>query len=186
MDEYEVTNSQYQRFVDETGYPPPPHWKDGRYPVGQGDFPVVNVSYEDAKAYALWAGKRLPTAAEWERAAFGSVDEGRNEWPWGKTWNGLKANFVTSKGINLRSVFAFPNDASPDEMVATIKGSDVFSGELSAILGTPRTATVKALTRSKITFYSGGIQTIIENLPIVAEKLLITLAKRLAQTTEEM
>jgi len=72
-----------------------------------------------------------------------------------------------------------------DEMVATIKGPDVFFGELSTTLETPRTATVKALTRSKITLYSGGVQAIIENMPTVAEKLLVTLAKRLAQTTEE-
>jgi hypothetical protein len=117
IDEYEVTNAQYKRFIDETGYQPPPHWKGGMYPIGQDDFPVTNVSYYDARAYAQWAGKRLPKEEEWERAAFGPISPGvkeRNEWPWGEQWDGSRANFVTPTGINLRSVLIFPNDASPD------------------------------------------------------------------------
>jgi len=71
IDRYEVTNKQYLEFVKATGHPPPPHWKNGTFPDGEEDFPVVNVSYHDAKAYAEWAGLRLPTEFEWERAARG-------------------------------------------------------------------------------------------------------------------
>jgi formylglycine-generating enzyme required for sulfatase activity len=54
-------------------------WKDGEYPSGQADHPVVHVSLEDAKAYAAWAGKRLPTELEWQYAAQTAAGL---EWPW--------------------------------------------------------------------------------------------------------
>lgn len=72
IDKYEVTNEEYALFVKETGHRPPPHWEDGKVPHGKEKYPVVNVSYHDAKAYATWAGKMLPTEIEWERAAKGA------------------------------------------------------------------------------------------------------------------
>jgi iron(II)-dependent oxidoreductase len=81
MDEHEVTNEQYAAFVNATHHRCPYNWPQGKYPEGKGKLPVVDVSWEDASAYAKWAGKRLPTEAEWERAARGLVEGAK--YPWG-------------------------------------------------------------------------------------------------------
>jgi formylglycine-generating enzyme required for sulfatase activity len=85
MDKHPVTNRQFKAFLEASGYKPSDpvnflkNWTKGNYPAGQGDFPVTYVSYEDASAYARWAGKRLPTELEWQYAA---QTPGGREWPW--------------------------------------------------------------------------------------------------------
>lgn len=82
IDKHEVTNEQYKKFVEETGYRKPSCWNDARF--NQPQYPVVGVSWEDAVAYANWIGKRLPTEAEWEKAARG-ID--KRLWPWGNKFD---------------------------------------------------------------------------------------------------
>jgi len=100
IDIHEVTNQQYKEFLDATGYKPKwprnflKHWQNGKYPRGKAKYPVVHVDYWDAKAYAEWAGKELPTEAQWQYAAQGR--DGRL-FPWGNEWDPKKAN-VGSKG----------------------------------------------------------------------------------------
>ena len=111
IDKFEVTNAQYKRFIDATGHKPPIHWKNNTYPEKEKYYPVVNVSYNDAEAYAKWANKRLPTEEEWEKAA--RYTDGRR-YPWGDDWKKGYANVRPLIWFGkLRPVGSFPNGVSP-------------------------------------------------------------------------
>jgi gamma-glutamyl hercynylcysteine S-oxide synthase len=90
IDRYPVTNAQFKKFLDSTHYHPQDDlnflraWKAGNFPAGWDNRPVTWVSLEDARAYAAWAGKRLPHEWEWQYAAQGN--DGRI-YPWGNDWN---------------------------------------------------------------------------------------------------
>ena len=138
IDRYEVTNAQYRRFLESTGEAPPPHWQDGRYLQGQDDYPIVGVSWHEADGYCRWAGKRLPTEAEWERACRGtnariypwgdrwdpgrlnvdltqhiSEDTGDEVFPWQAAWDLLQASPGSGVRPRLQPVGSYPGGASP-------------------------------------------------------------------------
>ena len=118
IDKYPVTNAEFKNFLDATHYAPRDRtnflrdWKTGAYPKGWENRPVTWVSLEDARAYAAWAGKRLPHEWEWQLAAQGT--EGR-VYPWGNQWQ--PANMpapVTSHTMTAPApVDAHPHGASP-------------------------------------------------------------------------
>jgi formylglycine-generating enzyme required for sulfatase activity len=118
IDKYPVTNAEFKKFLDSTHYHPKDDlnflrdWKDGSYPAGWENKPVTWVSQEDARAYASWAGKRLPHEWEWQYAAQGT--DGRL-YPWGNEWDG-GAVPVPDKSRAMRGpdpVDAHPKGASP-------------------------------------------------------------------------
>lgn len=109
IDKYPVTNAQYARFVVATGHRPPLHWDGGRIPPGLELHPVTMVSWYDANRYAAWAGKRLPTEAEWEKAARGAD---ARRWPWGNEMDVSRLNTYYSVG-STTDVLRFPTGASP-------------------------------------------------------------------------
>lgn len=79
-----VTNGQYRKFIEATGRPAPHFWNDSMF--NQDDQPVVGVSWLDAEAYCEWGGLRLPSEAEWEKAAgWDDAQKLKRWWPWGDT-----------------------------------------------------------------------------------------------------
>src|SRR3989304_9066058 len=106
IDKYPVTNAHYKKFIESGGYTQKPLWSDAGWQYilesnplenngldgvlhGEPDCPVVNVSWYEAEAFAKWAGKRLPTEAEWEKAARGP--DGRI-YPWGNEFDKTRLN----------------------------------------------------------------------------------------------
>jgi formylglycine-generating enzyme required for sulfatase activity len=110
IDKYEVTNSSYRTFAESTGYPQPhaPSWD--AYFFGKSTYPVLNVSWRDAQAFCAAASKRLPTEAEWEKAARGSSPGSRFWANW--TISGLSNLKTAGRGMPA-PVGSFPADVSP-------------------------------------------------------------------------
>jgi formylglycine-generating enzyme required for sulfatase activity len=125
IDKYEVTNAQYKKCVMAGGctipslimdYPQTFH-EDGKAwykELSKDDYPVVGLTWKQAVEYCRWEGKRLPTAAEWEKAARGT--DGRT-YPWGDIWDGTRANWDDDGKIDgfekIAAVGRFPQGASP-------------------------------------------------------------------------
>lgn len=112
IDQYEVTNVEYKKFVDATGCKPPKDWIENNYPSGKGNHPVTNITYTNAESCAKWAGKRLPTEEEWEKAARGT--EGQ-KYPWGNLWAEERANVRpvgSFKKSALQPVGSYPKGVS--------------------------------------------------------------------------
>ncbi len=109
IDKYPVTQAQYARFIAANHYRVPLNWKDGKMPRGMALHPVTMVSWYNARDYCAWAGKRLPTEAEWEKAARG--DDARR-WPWGSVMFPENLNTYYKVG-HTTPVNAYPQGASP-------------------------------------------------------------------------
>jgi len=123
IDAHEVTNAEFARFLKASGYRAQcrtnflKHWPGGVMPRALADHPVAYVDLGDARAYARWAGKRLPTEPEWHRAAQG--DDGR-AWPWGKEFDAARCN---GSGAGTTPVGSFSAGRSPfgcDDMAGNV------------------------------------------------------------------
>ncbi len=118
IDRYPVTNAEFKKFLDADHYHPKDDhnflkdWKDGNYPAGWDDLPVTWVSIEDARAFATWAGKRLPHEWEWQYAAQGT--DGRI-YPWGNDWEPSAVPSPDESRVPRKpmAVNAYPKGASP-------------------------------------------------------------------------
>ncbi|HWO01005.1 MAG TPA: SUMF1/EgtB/PvdO family nonheme iron enzyme [Blastocatellia bacterium] len=114
IDKYEVTNEQYKRFCDAE--------KSGRYPetavekdylLNNPTLPAVGIQYEDAAAYARWAGRRLPAEEEWEKAAsWDPKNRAKRQWPWGDKPGGASANLGRNQVPKLAAVGTYAGDVS--------------------------------------------------------------------------
>ena len=130
IDQYEITNSDYQKFILGTGSPAPQvnqewakpyNWSGASYPEGRGNHPVILISWKDAQAYAAWAGKRLPTEAEWEKASRGGLTG--QKYPGGNTLELNHASFakgyLRSKEISRAGSFK-PNSFGLYDMAGNV------------------------------------------------------------------
>lgn len=140
LDRCPITNAQYQEFVDaggydamefwpeealpaifdfidETGVGAPRFWRDGRYAEGEGQLPVVGVSWHEAVAYAQWVGKRLPTDAEWTKACAWPIEStpgrvAQRRYPWGEAFDTRRANLWSAGQGRPVEVEQYPQGAS--------------------------------------------------------------------------
>jgi len=110
IDLYEVTNEQYLAFVQATPHQPPENWENGDYPAQRARYPVTTVTWYDARDYCLFAGKRLPSEAEWEKAARG--EDGR-AYPWGDTFEAGRAHIGDANIYDAEPVGSYPKGGSP-------------------------------------------------------------------------
>ena len=110
IDLNEVTNADYKKFTNSSEKITPHHWPEGNIPKDKENHPVVYVSWFDASEYCAWAGKRLPTEQEWEKAARGEVGL---IYPWGNEWSLDKSNNPYKHSTGTEPVGSYPDGRSP-------------------------------------------------------------------------
>jgi len=112
-------------FVDQSGHPGPRYWSKGSFPVKLSDHPVVGINWYEASTYARWAGKRLPSDAEWVKAAAwpvsvaGSIPMQRR-FPWGDSFDPTRANIWDAAIHSTVPVQQFPEGVSPGSVFGLI------------------------------------------------------------------
>jgi sulfatase modifying factor 1 len=158
IDKYEITNRRYQAFLKATQHRTPEHCCDPAYNLWTGDeiaeklldHPVVNVDWHDAVAYCAWAGKRLPTEAEWEKAARGT--DGR-EYPWGNQLDRMRAN-----GVSYWSGTDFGSSDEAKAWWGSENGSGVIATKgAQGILTIPVTELEKGATPTGLMHMAGNV-----------------------------
>lgn len=146
LDVHCVTNARFQKFVDAGGYdalefwpeefwphlielkditgqPNPRFWRNGRHNLALTDHPVVGVSWYEAQAYALWAGLRLPTEAEWQMAAswhIKSTTDMLRRFPWGDAMDNTRCNIWSARHGGTVPVSEYANGAAPNQVLQLI------------------------------------------------------------------
>jgi formylglycine-generating enzyme required for sulfatase activity len=131
LDKHEVTNAQYQVFVDKTHHATPYHWIDRHFAANAAELPIYNVDWDDAHAYCAWAGGRLPTEAEWEYAARGG--KSGMDYPGGDQIDAKAARFNVQTGPGPVAKFA-PNGFGLFDMAGNVSEwtADWFDGSYYA------------------------------------------------------
>jgi formylglycine-generating enzyme required for sulfatase activity len=158
IDRAEVTNAAYKTFVDATGHQPPSNWTGTIFPEGRDAFPVTGVTWQDAADYAAWAGKRLPTEAEWEAAARGT--DGRI-YPWGNGFRSGVAN-IGSK----------PDKATPDQYPEGIKEAGRYPEGASPTGAVDMIGNAWEWVADEIKVYPGNTESKLELEPGVTHRVI--------------
>ena len=158
IDRTEVTNAAYKAFVDATGHKPPSNWAGTSFPEGRGDFPVTGVTWQDAADFAAWAGKRLPTEAEWEAAARGT--DGRI-YPWG---NGFRSG-VANIGVK-------PDKPTPEQYPAGIRASGSYPEGASPVGAVDMIGNAWEWVSDEIKVYPGNNESTLELEPGVTYRVI--------------
>jgi formylglycine-generating enzyme required for sulfatase activity len=158
IDRYEVTNRRYQIFLKATQHRTPEHCCDASYNLWKGteidpkllDHPVVNVDWHDAEAYCRWSGKRLPTEAEWEKAARGTKG---HAFPWGNQQDRMRAN-----GASYWSGADFGSADEARAWWASENGTDVIKIKgIQGMLTLPVTELEKGATPTGLMHMAGNV-----------------------------
>ena len=142
IEPYPVTNAEYRCFVQSTGHEAPEHWRDGNAPAGLETHPVVNVSWRDAPAYCKWLSGvtqlsiRLPTEAEWEKAArWDAKKKYARVYPWGDEWDEARCNTNEAGPGTTTPVGLYPDGIGPNGLLDA--AGNIFEWTLSKFTDYP-------------------------------------------------